>query len=84
MKDTQTHDERISEDSPPGFNDELFARRCRELEAHSQDAQAELLGLTQPNISRIRRGRQIPRVDTAVRLAKALGITVEDLWPAAA
>ncbi len=84
MRDTKADQERISEDSAPGFNDELFKEKCRQLGATSQDAQAELFGITQPSISRIRAGRQIPCVIVGNRITKTLGVKVEELWPVAA
>lgn len=42
---------------------------------------AEATGLSQQAISSIEKGRSLPGLDTAVRIARALGVTVEDLLP---
>jgi len=38
------------------------------------------MGIPRPNVARWESGTQLPRVDTALRLAAILGTTVEALW----
>jgi len=56
-------------------------RRARVAAGLTQKALADLLGVEQPHIARWESGTQLPRVDRAVRLASALGTTVETIWP---
>jgi transcriptional regulator with XRE-family HTH domain len=41
---------------------------------------SEITGIAQPNICNYLNGRKIPTVDTATRLAEAMGINAEDLY----
>ena len=56
-------------------------REARADAGLTQKALADLVGVEQPHIARWERGAQLPRVDGAVRLASALGTTVEAIWP---
>lgn len=59
--------------------------RLREARAEAGLTQVELAGLIgarQPHVARWESGAQVPRVDTALRLAQALNTTVEALWQA--
>lgn len=58
----------------------LKARRTETLQA-SQDALAELSGVTQQTISNIEAGKVLPRPETQFALAKATGTTVAKLFP---
>lgn len=42
---------------------------------------AEAAGLSQQAVSYIERGTSVPRVTTMVRIARALGTTIEALFP---
>lgn len=52
-------------------------RRAQELTLHALALKA---GVTYGQVWRIEQGRQRPTVDTALRLAEALGTTVETLF----
>lgn len=39
-----------------------------------------LTGISQANINRIKNGKRIPKVDTALRIARALKVPVERIW----
>jgi putative transcriptional regulator len=57
--------------------------RLREVRVQAGLTQTDLAGLTgfrQPHIARWESGKQLPRVDTALRLAAALKTTVEAIW----
>lgn len=60
---------------------ELEARR-KALGLRQQDV-AKASGITQAQISRYEAGEREPGVYTALRIAKALGTTVERLFPSA-
>ena len=45
-----------------------------------QDTLARIAGIGRSTISEIENGKRIPRVDTAILIAKALGNTVEEIW----
>lgn len=47
----------------------------------SQAQVAQLAGVSQAYVSHIELGRRTPRLPLALRLAAALGQTVESLWP---
>jgi transcriptional regulator with XRE-family HTH domain len=47
----------------------------------SQARVAELAGMTQAGVSLVESGRALPRDDTKVVLARALGTTPADLFP---
>src|SRR4051812_10831032 len=65
-----------------GMSTSSTALRQARLQAGlTQRALAELVGVRQPHIARWETGAQLPRVDTAVRIAVALDTTVEALWP---
>lgn len=54
-------------------------RRLREAAGLTQAELADLVGDTQPNISFWERTNKPPRSDVLPKMAKALGVTVEDL-----
>lgn len=45
-----------------------------------QEVLAYEAGIARSTLSMIETGAHIPRVDTAIRIARALGMIVEDLW----
>lgn len=47
----------------------------------SQAELSRLTGLAAPYVNRIVRGAQRPGLDTAQRIAAALEVSVEELWP---
>jgi transcriptional regulator with XRE-family HTH domain len=55
--------------------------RMRLARGLSQQRLAEMSGLTQPHLAKIESGRLSIQFATAVRLAEALGISVDDLRP---
>jgi transcriptional regulator with XRE-family HTH domain len=57
-------------------------REVRESRRMTQERLAELSGVTQSAISAIELGTvKVPGVDTAGKIARALGVTVEELFP---
>jgi putative transcriptional regulator len=54
--------------------------RLKEL-GISQAELARRIGIEQPTVSKLVKGMYQPGVTTAVRVALALGTTVENLWP---
>lgn len=59
---------------------EMLARRRHEL-GLTQRELGEAAGLSQQAVSYIERGASVPRVTTMVRIARALGTTIEALFP---
>ena len=55
-------------------------REARQNAGLSQQGLADRLGVHQPTVAQWESGRVLPRVDTALRLAAALGTSVEALW----
>jgi putative transcriptional regulator len=49
----------------------------------TQAGLAEMAGVTRRSINAIETGRMVPSVLLAIRIARALGVTVEDLFSAA-
>jgi len=41
----------------------------------------EQTGISPSKMSRIVNGHQVPWLDEALNISRALGVTVEDLWP---
>lgn len=56
-----------------------IAKRRTEL-GMSQEGLAELAGMSRVSVVRIENGEQTPRSNTAERLCKVLGITMNDLY----
>jgi len=56
-------------------------RDIREKRGLTQERLADLCGLPRPHISAIERGEYRPRIDTAQKIAQALGTTVDELFP---
>lgn len=54
-------------------------RELREARGLSQSQLAQLVGVDQSDLSHIEAGRHDPRLDTALKLARALGVSVEEL-----
>ena len=62
----------------------VWARSVRDRRLELRISQIELgrrSGLTQQAVSYIEQGRGIPRVTTMLRVARALGTTIEELFP---
>jgi putative transcriptional regulator len=55
-------------------------RDARERAGMTQDGLAELAGITRRFVSQLEREKQEPRVVTAIKVARALNTTVEDLF----
>ena len=55
-------------------------KRARERLELSQRQLAALVGVGKTTIGEIERGERLPNVVTAIRIAKALHTTVEELW----
>lgn len=55
-------------------------RYYREYHAISQREVARRAKISSAEMSAIERGINLPNVITAIRIAKALGVTVEKLW----
>ncbi|GMV07771.1 MAG: transcriptional regulator [Gemmatimonadota bacterium] len=55
-------------------------RRRRAIEGLTQEGLAERVGVTRQTIISIERGSYNPSVGLALHLAKALGVTVEELF----
>lgn len=58
----------------------MLTRRRHEL-GLTQRELAQAAGLSQQAVSYIERGTSVPRVTTMVRIARALGTTIEALFP---
>ncbi len=56
-------------------------QEARQAAALTQQGLGELIGVAGPHIARWEAGSVMPRVDTALRLAAILGVTVEEIWP---
>ena len=52
----------------------------RAIKDLTQEQLAELVGVTRKTINTIERGKYVPSTLLALRMAKALGVTVEDLF----
>lgn len=64
------------------MNYELFGKRLKEERQRqflSQTNLAKLADMRQPNIRNYERGNVLPNLDSAIRLAKALGVTLDSL-----
>lgn len=55
-------------------------RYWREYHGISQRALARAVGITSGEMSGIERGEHLPNVITAILIAKALEVPVEELW----
>lgn len=62
---------------PYKFGENL--RRLRTLKGMSQHQLADAINMTNVNISRVESGNRVGHLQSAVRLAHALGVTVNDL-----
>ena len=60
-----------------GFAESLETIRC--VKGLTQEQLAKSAGVTQAQISYYERGLNVPNVDVALKLARALGVKVEDL-----
>lgn len=55
-------------------------KETRTSRGMTQERLAELTGLARQSVISIERGRFLPTIETALRLAGALNVTVEDLF----
>jgi len=60
----------------------ISIRELRLNKGMTQDELADVTGIKQATISDIERGKiKNPSVDTAIRLAKALTVSIEEIFP---
>ncbi len=59
------------------FSDNVKA--LREKKGYSQAELARLASVSQPTVNDYEKGKKLPTIVTGVDLAKALGVTVEEL-----
>lgn len=57
-------------------------KKLREYKGLSQAALAQLLGVDQSAVSLWEKGKTMPRVSVAIRLAKILGCTLDEVYQA--
>ncbi|QWT20830.1 helix-turn-helix transcriptional regulator [Bacillus sp. NP157] len=65
------------------MTDEVLANRLKVLRAERDLTQADLAGLiatTRKSINAIEAGRMVPSTLLALKIARALGVTVEDIF----
>lgn len=55
-------------------------KEAREDKQMKQEVLAYEAGIARSTLSMIETGAHIPKIDTAIRIARALKMTVEDLW----
>lgn len=61
----------------------MTTNRLAELMAErglNQERLAALTGLDQSHISRLIRSKSVPSLNTAAKVAKALGVSIETIW----
>lgn len=58
----------------------IRVRERRTYYGYSQRELAQMVGITSGAMSAIERGVHLPVADTAIRIARALDTTVEELW----
>jgi transcriptional regulator with XRE-family HTH domain len=62
--------------SEPNFNEEITLKALRENLGLTQGELGNRLGLSYRTIAEWEAGRQIPRLDNAIALAKELGVSI--------
>ena len=55
-------------------------KRFREVKGLTQERLAELVDMRQESLNRIETGKQAPQGATMLKIAKALGVTVEQVF----
>jgi transcriptional regulator with XRE-family HTH domain len=68
--------------SKPGSHAFWRVKRLRELKGVTLEALAERAGLTKSYVSKVERGISTPSIATAIKIADALGVGVNDLFGA--
>lgn len=56
-------------------------KKAREFRGYSQAKAARLSGISPTYWTTLERGENIPAIDKAHRIARALGFRADDLWP---
>lgn len=80
MSDAEAPLRRVIPVQPRALNRSLYLEACRAKGATTQEARAQLFGLTRQNLSRYEAGRVEPLLSTAQWFASCVDITVEALW----
>jgi transcriptional regulator with XRE-family HTH domain len=67
----------------PRLDGDVFDERCRQIlgDGVSEEAKAELVGISRVTLHRYRKGELRPRFETARRLANRLDVGIDVLWP---
>lgn len=55
-------------------------KQVMELRGITEEGLAALSGIRQGTINRVKNGKRIPKIDTALRIARALKVPVEKIW----
>lgn len=83
MSDVSSGQQRATSDKRLPVNSELFVSACAAKGARTEDDRAALLGTTAKMSWNYRSGKVEPRLTTARRIAATLGVSIDELWPAA-
>ena len=62
-------------------NRDTKLKKAREFRGLSRGKAAKLSGISPTYWSTLERGENIPAIDKARRIARALGFTPDDIWP---
>lgn len=83
MSDAGAVARRAIPDERPRLNKDLFLAACEAKGAVTDEGRAALLGMPRKSVFRYVKNETEPRLTTARWIAEQLGVTVDDLWPAA-
>lgn len=82
MSDADTATRRVTSEKP-ALNLEPYLAACRAKGATRQEDRAALFAMSRRSLLRYEKNHIEPRVTVMRRIASALDLSVDDLWPAA-
>ena len=63
------------------MNDTNRLQELMDARGWTQADLADRAGIQQPHISKLIRGKNRPSINTASKVARAFGVSIEDVWP---
>ena len=58
----------------------MVAETTRKIKAANRSELAREIGVTRPHVSQVLSGRSVPSLDVAAKIAKRIGVSLDQLW----
>ena len=63
-----------------GYDCHMIAQVERKIKAANRSELAREIGVTRPHVSQVLNGRSVPSLDVAAKIAKRIGVSLDQFW----